>query len=138
MIEIIFNSTQKFERDLENFESKERMEIVERVNMVAQAFVHDKNVFVRLARKPFAVELPNGYDSSLYAVRVVGDLRLILTIENDPLFDRVVVTLLRAVCNQNLREPWEETVKALYGHSSLLPKTKMRLGKGKKQKVPVG
>ena len=62
---LIFHSTEDFEQDLQAFDESMRREITERINQVAQAFVHDKKAFARQAQQPYRIELDGGYDSSL-------------------------------------------------------------------------
>ena len=113
---LLFNSTEDFEQDLRTFDDATRQSIVERVNSVAQSFIENKSSFARQARQPYRIELNNGFDSSLYSVRVEPGIRLVLTIENDPLFEQVNVTLMRVVKRGDLREAYETAARNLYQH----------------------
>ena len=111
---LLFNTTEDFENDLSNFEEATRSKITERVNLVAQAWIHDKETFARHARQPHAVTLENGYQSSLYVVQIQPEIYVLLTIEDDPIFDQVVATLLHVVERTRLDATFTALVEALY------------------------
>ena len=111
---LMFNLTEDFENDLQKFDEATCAKITERVNLVAQEWMNDKKAFARHARRPCAVKFGNGYESSLYAVRVDPNVRLLLTIEDDPIFDQIIVTLMRVVGRAELRESYNTVSEALY------------------------
>ncbi len=111
---LLFQSTEEFEQDLQQVDTPTRQRIVHCLNQVAQAFVEDKKAFARHARKPYRVKLGEGYDSSLYAIRVDFDLHAILTVDDDPLFDQVIITLIRVVNPADLKETYGLAAQALY------------------------
>ena len=111
---LLFNTTEEFETDLSNFDQLTRDQIAERVNLVAHEWLHDKQAFAQHARQPYAVALDNGYQSSLYAVQVEPNVCALLTIEDDPIFEQVIVTLLRVVESAQLDATYHALVEALY------------------------
>ena len=111
---LVFHSTETFEQDLQQFEPCLREKIVQRVNEVAQAFIDDRQVFALQARKPYNLQLSNGFDSSLYSIIVKPNLRVILTVDEDPLFDQTIVTLLRVVKRPDLYNAYTAIAKSLY------------------------
>ena len=111
---LLFNTTKDFENDLSNFEEATRSKITERVNLVAQAWIHDKEAFARSTRQPSAIALDYGYQSSLYVVQIQPEIYVLLTIEDDPIFDQVVVTLLRVVEHAQLDATYLALIEALY------------------------
>lgn len=113
---LIFNSTEGFESDLREFDEVTRCKVTERVNQVAQEFIQDKRAFARHARKPCTIQLGNGYESSLYSVKVEPSVRVLLTVDDDPIFERVIVTLMRVVKRAQSRKAYDSIVEALYKH----------------------
>ena len=111
---LLFNTTEDFENDLSNLAASTRAKITERVNLLAGEFVRDKKAFARHARQPYAVALDNGYKSSLYSVEVESNVCALMTIEDDPIFEQVVVTLLRVVERAQLEATYRSLVEALY------------------------
>jgi hypothetical protein len=113
-MDLLFHSTETFEQDLQQFDAHLQIRIVQRVNEVAEAFIADQRVFAQQARKPYNLQLSNGFDSSLYSVIVEPDLRVILTVDDDPLFDQVIVTLMRVVKRPDLYNAYTSVAKTLY------------------------
>lgn len=111
---LVFHSSETFEQDLQQFAAYLQAKIVQRVNEVAQAFIADRKIFARQARKPYNLQLYNGFDSSLYSIVVKPDLRVILTVDEDPLFDQVIVTLLRVVKRPDLYSTYTSVAESLY------------------------
>jgi hypothetical protein len=111
---LVFHSTEALEQDLHQFDICLQEKIVQRVNEVAEAFIADRQVFAQQARKPYNVQLYNGFDSSLYSIVVKPDLRIILTVDEDPLFDQAIVTLLRVVKQPDLYNTYTAVAKSLY------------------------
>lgn len=114
-MDILFNSTEAFEKDIQRFDSSVRKRIAYRINEVAQAFIKNRRTFAQIARKPYKIKLNNGFKSSLYSVKLdEPDIRIILTIEDDPIFDQGIVTLMRVVNRGNLREAYSASAMSLY------------------------
>jgi len=63
---------------------------------------------------PHKVVLPEGLDSSLYVLWVSPQLRVILTIEEDPLFEQKIVTLFRAVKHDEIDRAFNSIAESLY------------------------
>ena len=56
----------------------------------------------------------NGYESSLYVLKVLEKLSVILTIDEDPIFDQFIVTLFRAVKQDKLNRAYQSVAELLY------------------------
>ena len=56
----------------------------------------------------------NGYESSLYVLRVSQKLRVILAVDEDPIFDQVIFTLYRVVKRDNLDKEYQGIAESLY------------------------
>ena len=67
----------------------------------------------RLQRLPLRSQL-NGYESSLYVLKVLEKLSVILTIDEDPIFDQYIVTLFRAVKQDKLNRAYQSVAESLY------------------------
>jgi len=53
-------------------------------------------------------------ESSLYALRVNKDIRIILTVDDDPLFDQILITLLHVVRHSNLNKVFNGIAESIY------------------------
>lgn len=111
---LVFHSTETFEQELQRFDAVVQEKIVHRVNEVAQAFITDRQRFAQQARKPYNIPLHNGFDSSLYSIVVKPNVHVILTVDEDPLFDQVIVTLLRVVKRPELYNTYTSIAQSLY------------------------
>lgn len=111
---LVFHSTETFEQELHAFDAALQERTVQRINEVAQAFLTDRQLFAQQARKPYNIPMYNGFDSSLYSIIVKPDLRVILTVDEDPLFDQAIVTLLRVVKRPALYNTYTAVAQALY------------------------
>lgn len=60
--------------------------------------------------------MPEGLDSSLYVLRASPQIRVILTIEEDPLFDQKIVTLFRVVRHDDMDRAFNSIAESLYQH----------------------
>ncbi len=58
--------------------------------------------------------MPEGLESSLYVLRVSPQIRVILTIEADPLFDQKVITLFRVVKHDDMERAFNSIAESLY------------------------
>ncbi len=113
--ELLFQEIEGFEWDLQLLDATARQHVVARVNEVAQAFVADASVFASLVSQPVALDLGEGYDSSLYAVEVEPDVHLVLAVDDDPIFSQAIVTLMRCVSRASLQSAYRDAAAKLYG-----------------------
>ena len=119
-MDLVFEATKGFEDDLRKLPKGDRDRIIEKVNEKCQLLLSDRKAFRRGLTQPCRPSLVDGFESSLYAFKVSADLRVIFAIDDDPIFDRILVTLLRVVRQEDLLEAYQETVRALYQPEGLL------------------
>ena len=111
---LVFRSTEDFEQDLQGFDEAARRQITERVNQVAQDFIHDQSAFAVYANQPRCIELNHDYDSSLYVVKTEPDVRILMTIDDDTIFEQVIVTLMRVVQKSQALQVYTSLIKSLF------------------------
>jgi hypothetical protein len=113
-MELLFESTQQFEQDVEELSEKEGATVIHRINRFATRYPNRQSFdYTKLQQPPFSFNL-NGYDSSLYVLRVSPTLRLILAIDEDPIFDQVIFTLFRVVNRDNIERAYTSIAESLY------------------------
>lgn len=117
-MELEFQTTEDFERDLSRFSAEERERIARAINTHAQLALRDRKRFKEEVKAPVAVQLAKGLTSSLYSMKA-GRNRVIFTLVDDPLFDRVLVTLYRAVQRDSITDVFQQVVQALYSEDQL-------------------
>jgi mRNA-degrading endonuclease RelE of RelBE toxin-antitoxin system len=111
---IRFESTKKFEKELSKFPSKEKDRIALKLNKYSQFLESEPEFFYKHAYQPIKLKLADDNESSLYALRVDRDIRIIMTVDDDPLFDRTLITLLHVVRHSHLNEVFKSIAKSIY------------------------
>jgi mRNA-degrading endonuclease RelE of RelBE toxin-antitoxin system len=108
---ILFQETKKFEKDLRSFQEKDRKRIIGKINLYCGS---GEMNFRDNSFRPLKVILENNEVSSLYSVRITPEIRVILTYEDDPLFDQTVITLLRVVRRDSLEKAFKGIAESIY------------------------
>jgi len=116
---IEFRSTEGFERDLAALPDAERDRVINAINAKSQLLVKDRTASAREFIRPYKILLHGGLESSMTEARVGRDLRVLLTLDDDPIFGQVIVTLLRVVRRGELKRAFDETVQLLYPNQLL-------------------
>lgn len=109
-----FDITRRFEKDLKHFSKENKNRITDSINEYAPVFDTEQGDATHHIYQPCKIQLPEGLDSSLYVLRVTPQIRVLLTIEEDPLFDRKLVTLIRVVNHDKLDNAFNAVAESLY------------------------
>ncbi len=113
-MEIIIESTQRFENSLAQLDQKFKELVIEKINGCTQQFSKDKmRVYKNLEQLKF-LPLPNNYQSSLYTLKMSPNIRAILTIDEDPIFSQTIFTLFDLVEPQDLEQSHKEIAADIY------------------------
>lgn len=111
-LDLVFQETNIFLEDWENSSVQLRTRMGSEINDCCQFLLYDVPSFekrVCLNR----LELNDGIDSSLYEV-ADGDTRILFTVDEDPLFGQITITLLRMVGDDQYEEAKASLIKSLY------------------------
>lgn len=113
-MDILIESTKGFEKDLSRLSEDERAAAIKKINDCASLFpTHKTDVYRKLHRLPLPSPL-NGYESSLYTLRLSQKLRAILAVDEDPIFRQVIFTLFRAVKHDDIDKAYKGIAESLY------------------------
>jgi hypothetical protein len=113
-VDVLIESTRGFEKDLTQLNEAEKMAVVEKINDCASLFPIQKSaVYRKLHRLPITSAL-NGYESSLYTLRISQKIRVILAVDEDPIFEQAIFTLFRVVRHQDLEKAYRNIAESLY------------------------
>jgi mRNA-degrading endonuclease RelE of RelBE toxin-antitoxin system len=115
-MELQFDITRRFEADLKRLSAQDQARVGASINKYAGSYAMERGDPTHHIYQPHKIMLSDGLDSSLYILRATGQIRVILTIEADPIFGKNVVTLLRAVRHDALDEAFRSIEDALYQH----------------------
>lgn len=118
-MEILIESTKDFEHDLERFNNIEKFKIIKKLNRYVELLSKDKNLLENHAFKLKDIKFSGDYESSLYALIIDKDIRLIITIDDDPIFDATIITLFRVVNTEEASKAYNSVAESLYQDFSL-------------------
>ena len=113
-MKLVIESTKKFEKELEAFSETEKLLIIEKMNQYFQMLSTDKASFYRRLYQVKKLRLINQYDSSLYTLKINHKIRLILTIDEDPIFAQTIITLFRVVNHSDISKAYDSLAESLY------------------------
>ena len=113
-MEIKFDITRPFEKDLKKLGAQDRGRVAAAIDRYAATFDTKLDISTQHVYRHQKVIMPEGLDSSLYVLRVSPQLRVILTIEEDPLFGQKVVTLFRVVKHDDMGRAFNSIAESLY------------------------
>jgi hypothetical protein len=103
------NSTATFKADWQRFTPSAQRRIRRSISIFTSGDLSARSLY-----RPHAIKLKNGLTSSLYVLRVDSDIRIILAVDEDPLFNRVIITLFRVVTREKLESAFDSVAKLLY------------------------
>ncbi|MEZ2238478.1 hypothetical protein [Microcoleus sp.] len=113
-MDILIESTKGFENDLTKLSEDEKAAAIQKINDCASLFpTHKADVYRKLRRLRLPSNL-NGYESSLYTLRVSRTLRVIWAVDEDPIFGQVIFTLFRVVKHDELDKAYQDVAESLY------------------------
>ncbi len=113
-MDVLIESTRGFEKDLSKLSETEKAAVIQKINSCASLFPTQRaNVYRKLRRLPLPSNL-NGYESSLYTLRVSRTLRVIWAVDEDPIFGQVIFTLFRVVKHDDLDRVYHGVAESLY------------------------
>ncbi len=111
-MDILIESTSSFEQDLASISEDEKAIAIQKINDCAALFPEHKiNAYRKLRRLALNI---SGYDSSLYAMQVSPESRIILTVDEDPIFGQVIFTLFRIANRDDFSKAYQGVVESLY------------------------
>ena len=111
---VLFQATKKFEKDLRDLPADDAQRVISQLNKNCSLLKQDPTAFYRTVNKPLIVKLKEGMDSTLYSMRAGRDLRILLAVDDDPLFDQTIFTLLRVIQHKDLSKAYKGIAESLY------------------------
>lgn len=113
-MKLVIESTKEFETELNAFSETEKSLIIEKMNQYFPMLSAEKASFYRRLYQVKKLRMLNQYDSSLYTLRINHKIRLILTIDEDPIFDQTIITLFRVVKDSDISKAYDAVAESLY------------------------
>jgi Txe/YoeB family toxin of Txe-Axe toxin-antitoxin module len=113
-MEILIESTKEFEQDLEQFTKAEKFNIIKTMNNYFEFISTDKTLFYQHSEQLRKINLNANYDSSIYSLKINEETRIILTIDDDPIYDCTIITLFRVVNVEEALKAYTSVAESLY------------------------
>jgi len=113
-IAITEQTTPEFRDDLHRLNSDERARVAVALRRSYDLLRNSRSGFFARAKRPQAIQLKGGFSSSLYSLPVGRDIRLIVAVDEDPVFAQTLVTLFRAVHHDELDRAYRSVASVLY------------------------
>ncbi|MDQ0042811.1 hypothetical protein [Variovorax boronicumulans] len=111
-----FDITKRFGKDIARLPKEDERKIAASIDKYAATLDTSQAAHNQRIYQPKGLLVPRGFDSSIYVLRATQKLRVILTIEDDPLFGRKLITLLRVVKHDELERALASIAESLYQH----------------------
>jgi mRNA-degrading endonuclease RelE of RelBE toxin-antitoxin system len=111
---LVEQTTPWFRHDWEELSPADRMRVRETLDRGYDLLHEDRRGFFSKAFQPLPIRLKSGLGSSLYSLRVGRDIRLVMSVDDDPVFGQTLVTLFRVVGSDDLERAYRSTAKLLY------------------------
>jgi hypothetical protein len=100
--------------------SDQREKISKQINVVSQSLLNGKTAFNENSSIPYIFNLKGGLDSSLFLIRVDQDYRIVASVDEDPIFDKISLTLFRIVDKNNAEKTYREVGEDIYTKLGIL------------------
>ena len=113
-MDIVVESTEAFKQDLTAFSESEQSVILEQIQQGIPLLFEDQTFKKRRLHQFYTFNLPHNSSSSLYSFIVNYRIRVVLTWDDDPIFERTLITLFRVVESQNIAEVYQQIGEQIY------------------------
>lgn len=113
-MDIVVESTEAFKQDLTAFSESEQSVILEQIQQGIPLLFEDQTFHQRRLHQFYTFNLPHDSASSLYSFIVNYRIRVVLTWDDDPIFQRTLITLFRVVESQTIAEVYQQVGEQIY------------------------
>jgi len=103
-----------------NLSSAQKEKIGEQINVVSQSLLNGKTAFKENSSIPYIFNLKGGLDSSLFLIRADRDYRIVAAVDEDPIFDKISLTLFRIVNKDTAEKIYREVGEDIYTKLGIL------------------
>ena len=107
-------TTPSFRHDLDRLSPDARARVLETLRHSYGLLRDNPRGFFAKTQRPFPIHLKGGFSSSLYSLCAGRDIRLIMAVDDDPIFGQILVTLFRAVRHDEVERSYRSIAHLLY------------------------
>ncbi len=119
-MKIEFDITQNFSDDINHLTQDERDKITDQINLVSASLLNSKSAFLENASIPYIFNLKGGLESSLFLINAGNDKSIVAAVDEDPIFDKLSLTLFRVVDQANAPHVYKEVGENIYRKTGIL------------------
>ncbi len=101
-------------------DADERTKVQQQINNVSQSLLNGKTAFHENASIPYLFNLKDGMETSFFLIKTGTDTRMVAAIDEAPIFDKISLTLFRAVDKENANEAYRMIGESTYKQAGLL------------------
>jgi len=109
-----FLITEAFDNDIKKLPEAQQNKIKDEINHVSGSLLNGRSSFMEKASMPYIFSLKGGLDSSLYVVKVDEDKKMVVAVDDDPIFNKVSLTMYRLVDENDAEQIYKEVGEQLY------------------------
>ncbi len=113
-MDIAFLEDRRFAADSSRLSTADRKRVHATIEKLAKAAVLNRASFRKNVQQPHRIRLSHKLESTLFVARIGLKLRLLFTLDDDPLFDRIMVTLFRLVKTDDVDKAYHQVAQSLY------------------------
>lgn len=107
-------TTPDFRKDLSRLSNEDRARVTTALRRSYELLRNDRRGFFAKAKRPQIISLRGGFSSSLYSLPAGRDIRVIMAVDDDPVFAQTLVTLFRAVRHSELGQVYRSVANQIY------------------------
>ncbi len=112
-MDILIESTKKFESDIKKIDKVTKTKIVAKINNLSEHLKNNSNIHKDLYKLK-KINLGDSLEDTMYVFRIDKNIRIIISFENDPIFDSINLTLYRCVNHDNLEKAFRSITQSIY------------------------
>lgn len=112
---IVERTTAAFRRDRDRLSPADQSRVQDSLKSAYAMLGENRPAFFSKVYQPLQIQLKGGLGSSLYVLRVNPAIRLILTVDDDPVFGQTLFTLFRIVRHPELGRALRSVAQTIYG-----------------------
>ncbi|MCW3109389.1 MAG: hypothetical protein JWQ09_3895 [Segetibacter sp.] len=119
-MQIEFDITKQFDEDIKNLTLDDREKVTEKINYISTSLLNGKTAFLENSFIPYLFKLKNGLESSLFLIKADENKRIVASVDEDPIFEKISLTLFRLVDQQDAEEAYKQIGKEIYTTAGIL------------------
>ena len=112
-MDVQIDITKEFDKDLKKATKSDNQMISKKINYLID-LIRDNQKIGRHLYRLHRIPSMDNLDSSLYVYKINTTIRVIMTFEDDPLFDQKVIPLLRVVHHDKLENTFKGLQESIY------------------------